>query len=74
MRCWYCGGTVGRGQWTRDHQEPKCLGGTTDPDNLVLACRKCNEEKADRGVEAYRYYLQDKLPAGERVTFYGERP
>lgn len=75
MRCWYCG--VGkrdrRGKWTREHQEPKCLGGTGDPDNLVLACQKCNEEKADMTVEAYRYFLQDELPAGARVVFYGER-
>jgi hypothetical protein len=28
-----------------DHIQPQSLGGTDDPDNLALACRRCNERR-----------------------------
>lgn len=33
---------------TLDHLKPKSNGGADDLENLVIACRGCNEEKADR--------------------------
>ncbi|KAG1666407.1 hypothetical protein FOA52_006516 [Chlamydomonas sp. UWO 241] len=59
LRCRYCGiGTVRR-HWsdynhhrsdtaTVDHVIPRSKGGTDDPCNLVIACRKCNCQKGDR--------------------------
>jgi hypothetical protein len=32
---------------TFDHKEPVSRGGTDRPDNIVLACRQCNERKGD---------------------------
>ena len=61
--CRYCGRraerwwTWGRGQYAQrefvsaanfDHVVPVHLGGGPDPDNLVLACRPCNDLKGPR--------------------------
>ena len=56
--CFYCGTemTVGaaRGQprmpsdITIDHYVPKALSGSNHPDNLVLACFKCNQRKGSK--------------------------
>lgn len=43
-RCAYCGG---HGD-TIDHVVPRSRGGTDTWDNLVCACRSCNNRKADR--------------------------
>lgn len=39
--CVYCGGPA----TCRDHDIPTSRGGTDDPSNIVLACRKCNASK-----------------------------
>lgn len=58
---------------TRDHQLPKSRGGTKDPQNLVIACERCNREKANMDVETYRWFLQEQRASGDRVVFFGER-
>lgn len=58
---------------TRDHQVPRSRGGETNFENLVIACLRCNLEKANMDVETYRWFLEDKRAAGMRVVFYGER-
>lgn len=52
---------------------PLSRGGSRGPENIVLACKPCNNEKDDMDVEGYRWFLKDKLPLGERVVFSGER-
>lgn len=37
-----------------DHVLPESKGGTSDPENLVLACRKCNRSKKDRTPKDWR--------------------
>lgn len=39
---------------TIDHKIPRCRGGSNEMENLVLACRKCNHEKAD---DSYEYFM-----------------
>ncbi len=52
--CQWCGIAVSKGpvprkvKATADHLTPVCRGGGDDWDNLVLACRACNEEKSDQ--------------------------
>jgi 5-methylcytosine-specific restriction endonuclease McrA len=53
-RCHYCSRLVRlRGPWddplaaTLDHVVPRALGGPTAPENLVVACRACNQRKGD---------------------------
>lgn len=50
-RCTYCGLTLTRKTATIDHIVPKSKGGSTCEANLTLACRSCNEQKADTMLE-----------------------
>jgi 5-methylcytosine-specific restriction endonuclease McrA len=50
--CEYCGKTTTRDdddplRMTIDHVVPVSQGGDDRPENLRLACRRCNEEKGD---------------------------
>lgn len=44
-RCFYCQSPVDWDGATLDHVLPKAKGGTDAIENLVLACRKCNQAK-----------------------------
>ena len=46
--CRYCGRTCDRSTRTLDHVIPRSRRGPSTPDNLVVACRKCNGDKGDR--------------------------
>lgn len=72
-RCWYCGTKPRRRQRTLDHQDSRFVGGSNDPQNLVMACKSCNHAKDRMTVEQYRAHLELDKPKGERVIFYGER-
>jgi len=43
--CQYCGVTLKRCDATIDHVKPKSKGGRGTWDNLVLACKYCNQKK-----------------------------
>jgi 5-methylcytosine-specific restriction endonuclease McrA len=49
--CCYCGNKPGIGKLTLDHVMPASRGGKTEPDNLVTACKNCNNFKADKTPE-----------------------
>ena len=46
--CQYCGEKLPMRDLTYDHVLPRAQGGTTTWENIVTACRRCNERKADR--------------------------
>ncbi len=46
--CQYCGATPLRADLTIDHIMPRSRGGVTDWDNVVVACRSCNQKKGNR--------------------------
>ena len=46
-RCFYCGQPIGA-KATFDHVIPQAYGGADEPSNIVLAHRRCNQEKLDR--------------------------
>lgn len=46
--CQYCGKVVGRSEVTFDHVIPRRAGGKSSWQNLVLACRPCNQTKGGR--------------------------
>lgn len=50
-RCCYCDCLVSFGSATYDHVIPRSRGGKTCFENVVIACRKCNDKKADRMPE-----------------------
>lgn len=47
-QCQYCQRPVGRREVTYDHILPKSRGGQTLWENIVVACRTCNQKKANR--------------------------
>ena len=49
--CMYCGGRFGSSQLSRDHVRPFCQGGRDVWNNVVAACRRCNNHKASRTPE-----------------------
>ena len=46
--CQYCQTRFRASDLTLDHVIPKSRGGKTDWDNIVSACEKCNNKKADK--------------------------
>jgi hypothetical protein len=49
--CMYCGQRFGSSQLSRDHVRPFCKGGKDVWNNVVAACRRCNNQKASRTPE-----------------------
>lgn len=82
-RCWYCARpldpeSIGEDDSSElEHQVPRSTGWVhvDREENLVAACRKCNNGchpgKGERDVQAFRELLQRHFEA-PRVTFYGE--
>lgn len=64
-RCAYCGRGLSMearnyrkaNHATLDHLMPLALGGTTDPDNLILCCRLCNIFKGHSTLEDFIFGL-----------------
>ncbi len=50
-RCAYCGRPIPVSEATMDHVVPQSLDGPSTWENLVNACRRCNEKKANRTPE-----------------------
>jgi 5-methylcytosine-specific restriction endonuclease McrA len=48
--CVYCGSSE---NLTVDHVRPKSKGGTDTADNLVTACRPCNQAKGSMHVDVF---------------------
>jgi len=49
--CMYCGNRFTSHQLSRDHVRPFCKGGKDVWNNVVAACRRCNNQKASRTPE-----------------------
>lgn len=47
-KCRYCGVRLSEAEYTRDHYVPRFHGGLDTWDNVVVACKDCNNKKADR--------------------------
>ena len=58
--CAYCGRDIAFDDASMDHILPQSRGGPTNWDNLVNACRRCNEKKANRTPEQAGMSLQFK--------------
>ena len=52
--------------FTIDHLTPKSLGGSDHPDNLALACRRCNERR-------YNFTTGNDPQTGEEVRIFNPR-
>lgn len=50
--CMYCGKGFPESELTRDHIVPTSQGGLDVWENVVAACRRCNQFKSDRSIES----------------------
>lgn len=57
FRCQYCGEKKGAAELTLDHILPRSRGGDNSPVNIVTACVRCNNRKANRTPEEARMPL-----------------
>jgi len=55
--CCYCKETFASKDLTIEHKIPICLGGTSNIDNIDIACAPCNQA---RGREAWLTYLSER--------------
>lgn len=55
--CQYCGTRPGMSALTFDHVVPRARGGKTEWTNIVTACGRCNNRKADRSLVEARMSL-----------------
>ncbi|MBK6431977.1 MAG: HNH endonuclease [Anaerolineae bacterium] len=55
--CQYCGCQFGRSDLTLDHVVPRSRGGATAWENVVAACRGCNQRKGNRTPDEAGYAL-----------------
>jgi hypothetical protein len=59
--CVYCGATYQDGaQLTVDHVRSRKRGGGDEFENIVTACRPCNEDKAHFSLKAYLVELHEQ--------------
>lgn len=56
--CFYCGDYVAPEKATLDHINPLGNGGDDRQENHLMACKICNEERANRHHKEYWKYLK----------------
>jgi len=57
--CYYCGASIIPSAFAVDHVIPRVRGGSDALENLVPACKPCNDYKAQFSLEEYRVFLTD---------------
>ena len=66
FRCGYCGEEGSSFTLTLDHIRPRAQNGRTTPENLVAACKPCNQRKGNRTPEeAGMLLLSDPRAMGD---------
>ncbi|HID33344.1 MAG TPA: HNH endonuclease [Anaerolineae bacterium] len=55
--CQYCGGHFSASQLTMDHVIPKSRGGQKTWENIVTACKRCNQKKGNRTPDEAHMHL-----------------
>jgi 5-methylcytosine-specific restriction endonuclease McrA len=54
-RCQYCNKKVSLAQFSFDHVIPRCAGGKTCWENIVIACVHCNSSKGPKSVAKFKH-------------------
>lgn len=69
LQCQYCSELFKEKDLTIDHVLPKSKGGLCSWDNAVIACRRCNQQKANYLLEETNLTLlkQPKKPSYRRI-------
>lgn len=64
-RCMYCNKKVGLNNFSFDHYIPKCRGGKTIWENILICCLRCNSKKGDR--PAYKFREPIRMPYAPKL-------
>ena len=56
FKCVYCGKKPGRSYLVIDHVIPRSKGGSSEDDNLVSCCQKCNQGKGNALLQEKDYW------------------
>lgn len=67
--CQYCGKKKPSSELSLDHVVPRCQGGLTTWENIVVACTECNAHKAGRTPKEANMKLLSK-PSKPKYNFY----
>ena len=67
-RCYYCKNEFPKSQITMDHMYPRDTGGPTIPQNLIPACKSCNEKKSNMTYDQFLTF--SALPTAEEKKAY----
>lgn len=72
--CQYCGVMPPRTELTLDHVLPRSRGGRTEWENMVVACRACNQKKGNRTPREAQMILKrpPRRPRYVALAFLGE--
>lgn len=70
--CQYCGEQKTRSELSLDHVVPRCQGGVTSWENVVVACTKCNSKKAGRTPKEAKMKLLNVPQKPNYNFFYDE--
>ncbi len=67
-RCEYCHSPerISTSRFTIDHIQPRSLGGSDDPENLALACSRCNQRR-------YNFMVGRDLASAAIVALFNPR-
>jgi len=52
--CMYCGKKVGLNSFSFDHYIPKCQGGRTSWENILICCLRCNSKKGNKPASKFK--------------------
>ncbi len=71
-KCAHCGKALKEKVLTFDHVFPKSLGGTLATDNVIGLCKACNQAKAAKLVDIYKFYKYANKSAKEAALNYSK--
>ena len=58
--CAYCNKVIPMNERTNDHIIPRCAGGITEINNIVICCEDCNSKKGSTEVNTLLEINKDK--------------
>lgn len=69
FRCYFCDKQLSRQKKTRDHLTPKSRNGSNARNNIVDACRDCNNLKGCLTLEEFRVVIAYRFGIVNRPKF-----
>ena len=68
--CSHCGRSASSKEQTIDHYVPKSWGGGYDIRNLMPLCKRCNQKRGTKPIDAYTFYKFASLQSVRKCIEY----